>query len=68
MLKISPDCFVQGLPRESFFTTKADCILKTPHERVVPEVETLSLCGQRDHTLSQAPDPSSEALTLRDVL
>lgn len=66
MLKISPDCFIQGLPRESFFTTKADCILTTLHERVVLKLKH-SLCGQRT-TPSLKPKHKEEALTLRDVL
>ena len=49
-------------------TTKADCILKTPHRRLVPEVETLGHCGQMNRTLTQAPNISRDALTLRDVL
>lgn len=38
------------------------------HRRPVPEVETLGHCGQMNHTLTQAPNISRDALTLRDVL
>lgn len=58
-------------PKSTFWvlltTAKADYILKTPHGRLVPEVETLDYCVQMDHTLAQALNTSRNVSTLRDV-